>query len=206
MNDIDTIKNWLGSGTINIFGLPFSGKDTQCEIIANMVGATLASSGAIFREQQDNTKLQQIMATGALIPSDMFFDIMLPFFSKEELAGKPLVLSSVGRMIGEEGPIVRATNESNHPIKAVVILTIPEEVVWERHRAAALLNDRGGRQDDANDDILKNRIAKFNSQTIPVIDFYRDKGLLIEVDGTKNREAVTDEIVAALKQSAVAKS
>ena len=136
----------------------------------------------------------------------MFFDIMLPFFSKEELAGKPLVLSSVGRMIGEEGPIVRATNESNHPIKAVVILTIPEEVVWERHRAAALLNDRGGRQDDANDDILKNRIAKFNSQTIPVIDFYRDKGLLIEVDGTKNREAVTDEIVAALKQSAVAKS
>lgn len=198
MNDIDTIRDWLGSGTINVFGLPFSGKDTQCDTLAEMLGATVASSGAIFREQQDNVELQQIMATGALIPSDMFFDIMLPFFNKPELTGKPLVLSSVGRMNGEEGPIVRATDESNHPIKAVVLLSIPEDVVWERHRAAQQLDDRGDRPDDANDAILRNRIAKFNAETLPVIDFYRDRGLLIEVDGTKDRETVTHEILTAL--------
>ena len=204
MNDISLIKEWLGSGTVNVFGLPFSGKDTQCEILAESLGATVASSGAIFREQQDNVELQQIMATGALIPSDMFFDIMLPFFNKPELAGKPLVLSSVGRMKGEEGPIVRATDESNHPIKAVIVLAIPEDVVWERHRAALNLNDRGARPDDANDDILRNRIAKFNSQTVPVIEFYRKKGILIEVDGTKDRETVTQEIFSALKARATA--
>lgn len=202
MDDISLIKNWLGSGTINVFGLPFSGKDTQCDVLAELLGATVASSGAIFREHQDNVELQQIMATGALIPSDMFFDIMLPFFNKPELAGKPLVLSSVGRMKGEEGPIVRATDESNHPIKAVVVLSIPEEVVWERHRAALSLNDRGARPDDANDDILRNRIAKFNSQTLPVIEFYREKGVLIEVDGTKDRETVTQEIINSLKARA----
>lgn len=206
MNDISLIKEWLGSGTINVFGLPFSGKDTQCEILAESLGATVASSGAIFREQQDNVELQQIMATGALIPSDMFFDIMLPFFNKPELAGKPLVLSSVGRMKGEEGPIVRATDESNHPIKAVIVLAIPEDVVWERHRAALNLNDRGARPDDANDDILRNRIAKFNSQTVPVIEFYREKGILIEVDGTKDRETVTQEIFSALKARAAAEA
>jgi adenylate kinase len=204
MNDISLIKEWLGSGTVNVFGLPFSGKDTQCEILAESLGATVASSGAIFREQQDNVELQQIMATGALIPSDMFFDIMLPFFNKPELAGKPLVLSSVGRMKGEEGPIVRATNESNHPIKAVIVLTIPEDVVWERHRAALNLNDRGSRPDDASDEILRNRIAKFNSQTLPVIEFYREKGVLVEVDGTKDRETVTQEIIASLKRLATA--
>lgn len=202
MNDIDTIKKWLGSGTINVFGLPFSGKDTQCETLANLLDATVASSGAIFREQEDNVELQQIMATGALIPSDMFFDIMLPFFNKPELVGKPLVLSSVGRMKGEEGPIVRATNESNHPIKAVVVLAIPEEVVWQRHRAAAELDDRGDRPDDANDDILRNRIAKFNAETLPVIEYYREKDLLVEVNGTKDRETVTQEILAALSARA----
>ena len=199
---INTIKSWLGTGTINIFGLPFSGKDTQCETIAEIVGATTASSGAIFREQENNVELQQIMATGALIPSDMFFDIMLPFFSKPELAGKPLVLSSVGRMKGEELPIVQATNASNHPIKAVVLLTIPEEAIWQRHRAALAVNDRGNRADDANDEILKNRIAKFNSQTLPVIDFYRSQGLLIEIDGTPEPEKVTENIIDALYEIA----
>lgn len=200
---INTIKNWLGSGTINIFGLPFSGKDTQCEKIAEMLGAITASSGAIFREQEDNIKLQQIMATGALIPSDMFFDIMLPFFNKPELAGKALVLSSVGRMKGEELPIVQATNESNHPIKAVVVLNIPENTIWERHRAASQLNDRGDRPDDASDEILRNRIEKFNSETIPVIEFYRGRDLLIEVDGTNSPETVTESIVNALYQKAL---
>lgn len=199
---INTIKSWLGTGTINIFGLPFSGKDTQCETIAELVGATMASSGAIFREQENNVELQQIMVTGALIPSDMFFDIMLPFFSKPELAGKPLVLSSVGRMEGEELPIVQATDASNHPIKAVVLLTIPEETIWQRHRAALALNDRGNRADDANDEILKNRIAKFNSQTLPVIDFYRSQGLLIEIDGTPEPEKVTENILDALYEIA----
>lgn len=200
MEHIETIKQWLGSGSINVFGLPFAGKDTQCEALAELLGGITFGSGAIFREQQDNKELQDIMATGALIPSDMFFDIMLPYFSKPELAGKPLILSSIGRMKGEEGVIFEATEKGGHPTKAVVYLNMPESVVWERHEAAKQLGDRGGRQDDGGDEILRNRVSKFNSQTIPVLEYYREKGLLVEVDGTKDRGSVTREIIDALAE------
>ena len=138
------------------------------------------------------------MATGALIPSNMFFDIMLPYFSKPELANRPLVLSSIGRMKGEEGVIFQATEQGGHPTKAVVYLSMPEEVVWQRYDLAQQADDRGDRRDDGGREVLANRINKFMTQTIPVIDFYREKGLLIEVDGTKDRETVTREIIDAL--------
>lgn len=202
MEDTSQIKQWLDSGSINVFGLPFAGKDTQCETIAELVGGVTFGSGAIFREQQDNKELQQIMATGALIPSDMFFDIMLPYFSKPELAGKPLVLSSIGRMKGEEAVIYRATEAGGHPTKAVIYLNMPEDVVWERYNVTKQLDDRGDRQDDGGNEILKNRINKFMTQTLPVINFYRELGLLIEVDGTKDRENVTQDIIAGLFQKA----
>ncbi len=202
MEHISRIKTWLGSGSINLFGLPFSGKDTQCEAIAELLDGVTFGSGAIFREQTDNKALQEIMATGALIPSDMFFDIMLPYFSKPELVGKPLVLSSIGRMKGEEHVIFRATEETGHPTKAVIYLVTPDHAVFERYRVAQQATDRGERQDDGDEDVLRNRISKFNTQTLPVIEFYREKGLLIEIDGTKDRESVTADIVRALLERA----
>ena len=204
MEQIETIKQWLGTGSINVFGLPFAGKDTQCETLAELLGGVTFGSGAIFREQQDNQELQNIMATGSLIPSDMFFSIMLPYFSKPDLAGKPLVLSSIGRMQGEEGVIYDATEKGGHATKAVVYLTMPEDTVWERHNIAKQLDDRGDRKDDGADEILANRISKFKTQTIPVLEFYREKGLLVEVDGTKDREGVTQEIIDALYRRAIA--
>lgn len=198
MNNIDIIQQWLGNGSINFFGRPFAGKNTQAERFVELLGATLIASGDIFRAQKDNVELQQIMATGANIPSEMFFDIVLPYFEKPELNGKPLVLSEVGRKNGEQEIIVNATAESGHPTKAVVLLSLPEEVVWERYNASLVADDRGDRPDDGNRDIVVTRLEKFNHDIMPVIDFYREKGLLIEVDGTKDRESVTEEIIAAL--------
>ena len=205
MNDqIHTISTWLGSGSINIFGLPFAGKDTQGETLAKLFSAELVAGGDILRSHNNQEELQHIMATGALIPTDMYFSILLPYLSQEAFTGKPLILSSVGRMNGEQETIVKATADSGHPIKAVVMLSMPEEVVWERYEIAQQTADRGTRADDGNRDVLANRLNKFRAQTIPVIEFYREKGLLIEVDGTLSREEVTQEILGALSERAAA--
>lgn len=202
MTNLEVIKQWLGSGSINIFGLPYAGKDTQCDVLTGLLEAKTFGSGAIFREQQDNTTLQEIMATGALIPSDMFFDIVLPYFAKIEFKDKPLILSSIGRMEGEETVIFKATSQSGHPTKAVVYLDTPESAVWQRYEVAHAAASRGMRQDDADKDILKNRISKFNAHTQPVLEFYRSKGLLVTVDGTQSPEHVTQAILDGLLQKA----
>ncbi len=202
MNDqVKTILSWLGTGSINVFGRPFAGKDTQGRILADILGGDLIAGGDILRSYPDQEKIEKVMAAGGLIPSDFYLDIMLPFLSRPELKEKPLILSAVGRLKGEETIIMEATETSGHPIKAVVVLQLTNQDVWDRYEESKNQNDRGDRSDDKLE-TLKNRLQKFEDKTEPVIEFYRSQGLLIEVDGTKPREEVTNEIIDKLYERA----
>jgi adenylate kinase len=200
MNDeIKIIANWLGAGSINIFGCPFSGKDTQGRILADLFGGVLIAGGDILRSHHDPEKIKQVLANGGIVPSDFYLGMVLPYLSQPELTGKPLILSAVGRSHGEEPAIMKATTDSGHPLKAVILLNLSEEEVWRRFEAetAEAQHDRGKRSDDHRT-VLKTRLKKFQTNTIPVIEFYRGKGLLIEVDGVLSRGKVTNEILKGL--------
>lgn len=199
--NIEKVTDWLGNGSINIFGKPFAGKDTQGEILADIFNGALEAGGDILRSYKDQDRIQEIMASGDLIPSDLYLDIIVPYLSKPELKGKPLFLSAVGRSHGEGPIIVEATKSAGHPIKAVILLNLSEDEVWERFDKSKQDHDRGDRADD-DKEILRNRLKKFEDRTMPVINFYRDKGLLIEVDGTLSETDVTNEIINKLAQKA----
>ena len=103
---IAIIKEWLGTGSINVFGLPFSGKDTVGIKLAEMLGAKFISSGLILRAaEKEDSVLAKELSAGNLAPTDTFRKIILPYFGRDELNGAPLVLSSVGRWEGEELPV-----------------------------------------------------------------------------------------------------
>ena len=191
------ISDWLGFGSINIIGCPFSGKDTQGEILAKLFNGVLIGGGDILRSHHDPGKIEQIMAEGELIPSDFFLSLMLPYFSKPEFKDKPLMLSSVGRSHGEERTIMQAAADSGHPMKAVIVLDLNEAEVWRRFDAAQADHDRGDRADDQAS-VLKTRLKEYRDKTTPVIEFYRGVGLMIEVDGAPATDIVTNEILYAL--------
>lgn len=193
------VATWLGTGALNIFGEPFAGKDTQGRMIAEQLHGILVAGGDILRSYHDQGELERIMATGDLIPSDLYLTIMLGYLAKPELAGKPLILSAVGRHSGEETHVVKACAESGHPIMAVVHLKLSEEEVWKRFDAAKALHDRGEREDDTRE-ALANRLEKFRTQTMPVIDYYRARGLLVEVDGSLSRDEVTAEVLRGVAE------
>ncbi len=198
MNDqTKTIKQWLGTGSINVFGLPFAGKDTQGEVLAELFDGVMISSGDILRHSKDNPRLQKLLAAGEIIPSDLFGEIVLPYFSRQELAGKPLILSEVGRMEGEQQAVMQAADDTGHPIKATVLLGLPEDEVFSRFEAAKQINDRGDRADDRRE-VLQTRLDNYRAKVTPVLDWYREKGLLIEIDGTLSREDVSKEIIKEL--------
>jgi adenylate kinase len=198
---IETIKNWLGSGSINIFGLPFAGKDTVCEKLADLLGGIVIGGGEILRSQKQKDHIADQIDKGALAPTDEYLAIVLPYLSQLHLAHKPLILSSVGRWHGEESSIITAAHDSGHPLKAVVLISITEQEAHKRWALATHLGDRGQRKDDAQG-ILDTRINEFISKTTPVIDFYRSQGLLIEVDGLQSRSAVLAEVVSKLAEQA----
>ena len=195
--DIEIITQWLGTGAINIFGLPFAGKDTHGHRLAELFGASIMGGGDILRNSVIPPHVKEIIDSGRLAPTDDYVRIVLPYLSREEFADRPLVLSSVGRWHGEEPGVIEAAAAANHPLKAVLFLSVSEEVAHERFVASREDETRGKRADDA-EHILATRFTEFRDKTLPVIESYREKGMLIEVDGNPPKDEVHQTILRGL--------
>jgi adenylate kinase len=198
---IATIKQWLGTGSINIFGLPMSGKDTQGVRLAETLGAKFLSSGLIIRAKEEETR-QSYTEHGALIPTNIFYEWVLPYFEREDLRPYPLILSSIGRWSGEEAQVMSVAAGSGHEIKAVILLNISEADVESRFEAAKLIGDRGERKDDKDIETFRVRMEEFRTKTLPVLQHYKGMDLLINVNGDQRRELVFNEIVEKLYEKA----
>ena len=142
--------------------------------------------------------LAKEIGAGNLAPTETFQSIILPYFSREELANSPLVLSSVGRWAGEEGPVMDAARAGGHEIKAVILLNISEDEARKRWEVSKEIGDRGDRSDDRKQSILNNRITEFVEKTMPVINTYRELGLLIPIKATGTRDEVFAEVIDEL--------
>ena len=201
---IQKIKEWLGTGSINIFGLPMSGKDTQGVKLAEMLGAKFLSSGMIIRAMETETR-QKLSDKGNLIPTNIFYEWVLPYFERRDLFNYALILSSIGRWSGEEDQVMSVAAGAGHEIKAAIILNISEADVENRFNEAKALNDRGEREDDKDLEIFHNRLKEFREKTLPVLQHYNTLGLLIEVNGDQTREAVFNEIIDKLYNKALTK-
>ena len=195
--DIEIITQWLGTGAINIFGLPFAGKDTHGHRLAELFGASIMGGGDILRNSVIPPHVKEIIDSGRLAPTDDYVRIVLPYLSREEFADRPLVLSSVGRWHGEEPGVIEAAAAANHPLKAVLFLSVSEAVAHERFVTSREDETRGERADDA-EHILATRFTEFRDKTLPVIEFYREKGTLIEVDGNPPKDEVHQTILRGL--------
>jgi adenylate kinase len=179
--------------------VPFAGKDTQCLRLARWLDAPVLSGGDILRKREDlPAHIREIFDAGKLIPIKDYLAIVTPYLGQADFEGRPLVLSSVGRYRGEEDGVLTAAEGAGHPVKAVVLLEIGEEMIWERWRKAVELMDRGYRVDDGDEATLRVRLEEFRTKTLPVIEFYRQKELLLKVDGSGSLEEVEANIWAAL--------
>ena len=194
---LEIIKSWLGTGSLNIFGLPMSGKDTVGMRLAEDLQAKFLSSGIIIRAYEAEQN-EDMTGSGKLIPTNTFYDIILPYFSREELRNDSLVLSSVGRWSGEEDKIMEAAKAGGHEIKAVVMLDLTEEEVKNRFEAAKELNDRGERADDSNIEVFETRLAEFREKTMPVLNHYDELKMLVKVPAIGSRDEVYSNVIDRL--------
>ncbi len=202
---IEIIKKWLGTGSINIFGMPFSGKDTIGIHLAEVLGAKFLSSGLILRAaEKEDKEIETEMATGQLVNTDKFRSIVLPYLEKSELSEFPLILSSVGRWEGEEHDTIERAENAGHPIKAAIVLNLSETEIKERWKASRASQDRGERLDDRDEHILDTRISEFNEKTAPVIETYQKLGLVAPVKALGTREEVFTNVIDSLMHFALA--
>lgn len=197
------IKNWLGKGSIDIFGLPMSGKDTVGIKLAEMLGARFLSSGMIIRAMEKETN-KHYTDGGNLAPTNVFYEWVLPYFKREDLADTALILSSVGRWEGEENEVMEAAKDAGHPIRVVVLLNVSEADVEKRWEIVRETGVREGqihtskRIDDQERNVFKKRIDEFNAKTMPVLRHYQDLEMLVPVKADMTREEVLEATVDAI--------
>lgn len=191
------LKKWLGNGSINIFGLPYAGKDTNGRILSDLLDAPLIGGGDILRNSILPPNVKKDLDSGKLIPTDDYVRIVLPYLNNNDLRDKPLILSSVGRWIGEEEGVLKATEQSGHETKVVVYLYLSENALRQRWDVSQREKDRNNRADDAHH-AIQTRIDEFYTKTLPVIEVYKQKNLLLEVNSDATKQEVIDSIISGL--------
>jgi len=178
-----------------LIGIQGSGKSTQGNLLSKQLNIPYLSTGHIFREiAKEKTRLgryvKETMNSGALIPDDKTNTIVNEYLSRTEYQ-KGYILDGFPRTMDQ----ARAFH--NHIDKVIYLMISDKEALWRiAHR------DDTARTDESLP-ALKKRIELFHKYTKPVLEYYRQKGKLEEVDATQTIKEVNESILKTIGKQLV---
>ncbi len=176
-------------------GAPGAGKGTQAQILAENLRIPHISTGDILRTAvKDQTELglkaKAYMDTGDLVPDSLILDLIRDRLAQEDaLTG--WILDGFPRNAPQAEFLDALLVAINQPDYVALELFVPDDVLLER----LLLR---GRADD-NADVIRKRLVIYHQQTSPLMDFYRKKQRLRQVNGNQDLKLVGSALQAALK-------
>jgi adenylate kinase len=176
---------------ILILGPQGSGKGTQAKRIAQAYGVPHVATGDILRAAvAEGTELGErvapILERGDLVPDDLMVELIRERLAEED----GFVLDGFPRTVPQAEALDVMLEEIAKPLDVVLLLEVSDDVALER-----LLGRRAaeGRTDDAPD-VIRNRLRLYHGLTEPVVERYRDAGMVVTVDGERPVEAVSSAI------------
>jgi adenylate kinase len=181
-----------------LMGPPGAGKGTQATTVAAHFGIPAISTGDIFRANVSQgtplgVEAKRFMDAGDYVPDEITNKMVRNRIDEPDavpgflLDGYPRTTAQVDELDG----MIRFTG---HKLDAAVCLTVdPDELVARLLQRA----QTEGRADDT-EDVIRRRQQVYTEQTEPLIEVYRDRGILVEVDGMGTVDEVTARIFAAL--------
>ena len=182
-----------------LIGPPGSGKGTQGERLAQRLNLEHIAAGDLLRaEVANNTPLGRqvadMMQRGDLVPDVVILSLLMPrVLAASEANG--YLLDGFPRSVEQAVEARSLAERAGASPDAVIYLDVPREELVRRILARAA---KEGRADD-NPETVANRLQVFDEATRPLIDYYRDRGLLHIIDANQDEEAVTAAIREALQ-------
>ncbi|MDN6271868.1 MAG: adenylate kinase, partial [Bifidobacterium crudilactis] len=166
-----------------IMGPQGVGKGTQAELLAKHYDIPAISTGDIFRYNlKNNTPLGQeaktFMNKGLLVPDELTNKIVKDRLAMED-AAKGWILDGYPRNAAQVEALDTMLEELGTPLDNAIALTADRSVLMERMTKRAEIE---GREDDTPEAIAK-RLDVYEHETAPILDIYRTRGNLVEVDG-----------------------
>ena len=181
-----------------IMGPPGAGKGTQAKLIAEHYGIPPISTGDIFRAMKNADtplarQVRAIMESGGYVSDEITNEIVKDRLAQSDCQAG-FLLDGYPRTLQQVRTLDDYLGETERPLDAVISLVADtEEVVARLLRRA----ETEGRSDD-NDETIRVRLQVYAEQTEPLLDVYRSRDLLVEVNGLGEIDEVSDRVFAAL--------
>lgn len=190
-----------------LFGAPGSGKGTQSAKIIDEYGLYHISTGEVLRDHiarktPYGVTAEKYISKGNLIPDELMLEILGHELDENLKGGKGVVFDGFPRTVPQAEALERLLAAKGTELHAVIGLDVPESDLIER------LLKRGrdtGRADD-NIDTITNRLKVYRKQTLPLEDYYKEKGKFISVDGTGVVDDIFSHIADGLRKQTGAKT
>jgi adenylate kinase len=209
-----------------LLGGPGAGKGTQAERLSQNLGIPQVSTGDLFREHlKKGTKLGLLargyMDRGELVPDQVTVDMVRDRLSRPD-AARGAILDGFPRTIAQAEALNGLLAELDSQLSVVPYIQVPEDVLLERlagrwtckkcgamyhqlfnpPQEAGVCDRCGGelyQRPDDTPETQKHRIEVYFEQTAPLIQYYREKGLLVEVDGRQGIEDIQADLLEIIK-------
>ncbi len=196
-------------------GPPGAGKGTQAQRLAKEKGFLHLSTGDMLREAVKKgtplgLKAKEYMDRGELVPDDLIVAMI-----KEKLPEEgSVILDGFPRTVAQAEALERMLSESGKKLDAVVLFEVPDEVVVERLSGRRIDPKTGTvyhikynpppegveviQRDDDREEVIRRRLEVYRRQTAPLVEYYRERGLLKVIDATKSPDEVYSELLTVL--------
>jgi adenylate kinase len=207
---------------IVLLGPPGAGKGTQAEILRDQLKLTHVSSGDLFRENVGKqTALGKLaksyMDRGELVPDDVTIAMVKDRISRPD-CDNGVLLDGFPRTAAQADALCQMLDDLGEKVSVVPYISAPADVLIERLsgrwtcRAAGhiyhiknkppkvpgICDEDGSelyQREDDKAETVANRIRVYLDKTAPLIDYYKQRGLLVELDGTLPPEEVSQQIM-----------
>ena len=210
-----------------LLGAPGAGKGTQAKAIAAELGVAHVATGDLFREAvQRNTPLGRevrgYMDRGELVPDDLTIAILADRIAQPD-AARGILLDGFPRTVAQADALDMALMARRRRVDKAIYLAVPTAVLINRLAGRWLCRDCqtsyhevysaptvAGRCDHCNGELyqrpddrretVERRLEVYFQQTVPVIDYYRRRGMLVEIYGDLTIEAVQQDLESPLRR------
>ncbi|MGM0384603.1 MAG: adenylate kinase [Actinomycetota bacterium] len=186
---------------IVVLGAPGAGKGTQAVRISEHFGIPTISTGELFRKHiaagdELGRLASRYIDAGNLVPDEVTIAMLSDRLDESDTAGG-FILDGFPRTLPQAEELDGLLGDRS--LDAVVEFVVDEEAMIGRLLRRAEIE---GRSDDS-EDVIRHRLEVYHEQTAPLVDYYLERGLLIQVEAMGEIDEVTSRVISALEQPRV---